>query len=210
LFDAIVFALFILSNTLAVRRSPIAFAWVNRVRDYFKPRQPNPDPEVLDPEMEHLQGPRHGFLLTLALTLVFAIFSLKRAQASTLDLLLVLYIAALLWAGYLRFIGLISETAMAVVFVPAVLCSLVAGIVLILAILDDLGLDLLWWLIAGRESYLRFWTAMFPILDLACGVFVLASTFLAAVFVGELRFLVRLGLCLTLVATALLLGAFTT
>jgi hypothetical protein len=205
LFDAVIFAVFVLSNALAVRRN-LAFGWVDRLRDYLI-RSSAALPPDADPELRHLTSPRYVFFLLLAGTIVFAIFSLKRAAAGTMDLLLTVYIVTLLWTIYLRAFGFIGEGPFSVVYFPTALFIVVAIPFVLLMMLDELGLDLLWWLIAGQESWKRFWTAMFPFLDLIAGMFVLLCAFSAAAFFGELRFLVRVGLCLILVFAALVLGA---
>jgi hypothetical protein len=205
-FDAVIFGVFIVSNALAVRRNPLAFGWVDRLLAYLI-KSPTVLPPDADPELRHLASPHYLFCLILALTIVFGIFSLKRAAAGTMDLILALYIVTLLWTVYLRVFGFIGEGPFSVVYFPTALFIVVAIPFVLLMILDELGLDLLWWLIAGQESWKRFWTAMFPFLDLIAGMFVLVCAFSAAAFFGELRFLVRLSLCLILVFAALVLGA---
>jgi hypothetical protein len=72
LFDAVIFAVFVLLNALAVRRN-LAFGWVDRLRDYLI-RSPATLPPDADPELRHLTSPRYVFFLLLAGTIVFAIF----------------------------------------------------------------------------------------------------------------------------------------
>jgi hypothetical protein len=206
-FDAVIFAAFILSNALAVRRNPLAFGWLERVRYYLIDWPTTPSSDDDDPLLRHLASPQYLFCLVLALTIVFGIFSLKRAAAGTMDLVLALYIVTLLWAIYLRIFGFIGDGPFSVVFFPAALFIFIAIPFVLFMMLDELGLDLLWWLIAGQESWKRFWTAIFPFLDLIVGMIVLTSAFCGAAILGELRFLVRLGICLVLVLATLVQGA---
>ena len=210
LFDAVIFAAFVVSNALAVRRYPFAFGWVTRLRAYLTGPSTTPSSDI-DLEPRHLASPRYVFCLVLTGTIVFAVFSLKRAVAGTIDLLLAIYIVALLWAIYLRAFEFIGEAPASIVLLPGALFAAAAAAILaftlLLALLEEFGLDLLWWLIAGQDSYKRFWTAMFPLIDLSAGVFVLICAFAAAAVFGELRFLVRLSLCLVLVLATLVQGA---
>jgi hypothetical protein len=205
-FDAVIFAVFVLSNALAVRRNPLAFGWVDRLRTYLI-KSPATLPPDADPELRHLASPHYLFCLILALTIVFGIFSLKRAVAGTMDLVLALYIVTLLWTVYFRVFGFVGEGPFSVVFFPTALFIVIAIPFVLFMILDELGLDLLWWLIAGQESWKRFWIAVFPFLDLIAGMIVLTGAFCGAAILGELRFLVRLSLCIVLVFATLLHGA---
>lgn len=211
LFDALIFAAFLASNALAVRRIPLAFGWVNRLRAWLTGHSEAPSTDAeLDPR--HLLSPRYVFCLLLAGTIVFAIFSLKRAVAGAMDLFLAVYIVALLWTFYLQHFRFVSEGPATIILLPAALFAFAAAallaLTLLLALLEDFGLDLLWWLIAGQDSYTRFWTAMLPFIDLSAGLLVLVGAFSAAAVFGELRFLVRLSLCLVLVLATLVQGAF--